>query len=335
MSSKETLQQAIASYKAGRRGEARALLFGYVETNQQDELAWLLLSNLVHDLEDRIIALENALTINPNNEKAAAQLWKLKRQRNQSSDQRTDYELGGLEQALKARDKGQGLLAYDILRQLVQNDDRNQQAWLMLSELSPDTDSEITALENLLELNPSHNEAKLRLEKLQRFRDDPLALGKLYETWGEAEKARDIYVNLAFEAKTAAERREAERRMKDTEMREQAPGIRLVSPRVTLARLMAGPILLYAALALIHGGLNPLKVSSVLWLGAVSVVIGSFLIVIASVPDTRIIWHQIWQKSGDKNPAPQEDLRALGLLLWLLPNLLIVIDGFVRFRSAL
>lgn len=160
--------------KAGRRGEARALLLEFVGTNQQDELAWLLLSNLVNDLEDRIITLENALTINPNNEKATAQLWKLKRQRYQRSDQRTDYELGRLEQAVKARDKGQGFLAYDILRQLVQEDDRNQQAWLMLSELSPDTDSEINALENLLELNPSHTDAKLRLEKLQRFRDAPM-----------------------------------------------------------------------------------------------------------------------------------------------------------------
>ncbi len=335
MSSKEELQQAIAAYKAGRRGEARAHLLGYVETNQHDELAWLLLSNLVPDLEDRIIALENALTINPNNEKAVAQLWKLRRQRYQRSDPLTDNSIARLEQAAEAQSKGQGLLAYNILRQLVQDDDRNEQAWLMLSELSPDTDSEISALVNLLQLNPSHTEAKLRLEKLQRFRDDPLALGKLYETWGEEEKARDLYVKVAFEANTAAERREAERRMKDTEMREQAPGIRLVNPRVTLARLMVGPILLYFALALIHGGLNPLQVLPVFWLGAISVVIGSFLIVIATVPDTRIIWHQIWQKSGDSTPAPQVGLKALGLLLWLMPTLLIIVDGFVRVRFAL
>lgn len=331
MSSKEELRSAILAYKAGRRGEARTRLLDYVETNQQDELAWLLLSNLVHDLEDRIIALENALTINPNNEKAAAQLWKLERQRYQSSDQYTDKKIPRLEQAVEARDKGQDLLAYNILRQLVQDDDRSEQAWLMLSELSPDTDSEIIALRNLLQLNPSHNDAKLRLEKLLLFRDDPLALGKLYETWGEEEKARDLYVKVAFEASTSAERREAERRMKDTEMREQAPGIRLVNPQVTLVRLMVGPILLYFALALIHGGMNPLKILPVFWLGTVSIVIGSFLIVIASVPATRIIWHQIWHKTGGKTPAPQEGLKVLGLLLWLLPNLLIVMDGFVRF----
>ena len=166
MSSKEILQRATAAYKAGRRGQARALLLKYVEMDQRNELAWLLLSNLVPDREDRIIALENALTINPNNEKAAAQLWNLKRQRYQDTGQLPRDTTQRLEQAVEARDKGQGMLAYNILRQLVQEDDSSEQAWLLLSELSPDTDSEISALENLLQLNPSHNNAKLRLEKL-------------------------------------------------------------------------------------------------------------------------------------------------------------------------
>jgi hypothetical protein len=303
-----------------------------VETDQHNELAWLLLSNLVHDLEDRIIALENALTINPNNEKATAQLWKLKRQRyqNPDPDQLADDYMRRLAQAIEAKEKGQGMLAYDLLRQLVQEDDRNEQVWLLLSELSPDTDGEIIALKNLLQLNPSHHQAKLRLEKLQRFRDDPLALGKLYEEWGESEKARDIYVNITLNPGSAVERREAERRMKNTEMRQQAPGIRLVSPQITLARLMAGPILLYTALAFIHGGLNPLKISPVFWLGGVSAIIGSFFIVTASVSDTRIIWHRFWQRGGEKTPTPQEGLKILGLILWLLPVVLIILDGLVR-----
>ena len=305
----------------------------YVETDQHNELAWLLLSNLVYDLEDRIIALENALTINPQNEKAAAQLWKLKRQRYQDPGQLTNDYAQRLEQAIEAKERGQGMLAYHILQQLVEQDDRNEQAWSLLSELSPDTDTEITALKNLLILNPAHHEAKLRLEKLQRFRDDPLALGELYEAWGEAEKARDIYVNITLGDSSAIERREAERRMKNAEMRERAPGIRLVKPQYTLARLMAGPVVLYAALVLIHGGLNPLKISPVFWLGGVSVVFGSFLVVIASVPDTRIIWRQLWQNLGHQKPPSQVGFRTLGMLLCLLPNLWILLDGFVRFLN--
>ena len=335
MSSKQELQRAIAAYKAGHRGEARTRLLAYVETNQHSELAWLMLSNLVYDSEDRIIALENALVINPNNQKAAARLWKLKRQQYQRADLYPGNPIPRLEQAIEARNKGQDLLAYDILRQLIREDEGSQQAWLMLSELSPDADSEIAALRNLLQLNPSHKQAKLRLEKLSRSKDDPLALGRLYESWGEAEKARNLYVKVVFESNSADERREAERRMKDAEMREQAPGFRLVNPQITLARLMVGPILLYFALALIHGGLNPLQVLPVFWLGAVSVVIGSFLMVITSVPVTRIIWHQAWRKfAGDTSPS-QGVLKALGLLLWLVPILLIIVDGFIRFRITM
>jgi tetratricopeptide (TPR) repeat protein len=330
MASNQLLQQAIAAYKAGHRGKARALLLAYVETDQQNELAWLLLSNLVNNLEDRIIALENVLTINPHNSKAATQLWKLKRKRSQDPVQRVDNYQLRLEDAIEAKAKGQGLVAYSMLRQLVQEDDRNEQAWLLLSELSPDIESEITALQNLLLLNPAHTEAKARLEKLQRFRNDPLALGKLYEDWGEEEKARDLYVRVAFESSSIAERWEAERRMKNSEMREYAPGMRLVSPRVTLARMMAGPIALYGALAFIHGGLNPLKIAPVFWLGGFSVIIGSFLIVVASIPDTRIIWQRMWAKLSDKTNTPQEGLQFLGVTLCVLPICLIVLDGFLR-----
>lgn len=330
MASEQLLQQAIAAYRVGHRGKARALLLAYVETDQQNELAWLLLSNLVNDLDDRIISLENALTINPHNTKAATQLWKLKRKRSQDPVKRVNDYQRRLEDAIEAKAKGQGLVAYSILRQLVHEDDRNEQAWLLLSELSPDTESEITALQNLLLLNPAHTAAKVRLDKLQRFRNDPLALGKLYEDWGEEEKARDLYVRVAFESSSMAERWEAERRMKNSAMREYAPGMRLVSPRVTLMRMTAGPIALYCALAFIHGGLNPLKISPLFWLGSLSVILGSLLVVVASTPNTRIIWQQVWAKFSDRTDAPQEGLQTLGVLLWMLPNCLIVLDGFLR-----
>jgi len=332
--SKELLQQAVAAYKAGDRNNARSLLLQYVEIDQHNELSWLLLSNLVNDIEDRIIALENALTINPNNTRAATQLWKLKKKRYEDPDHlAADYQQR-LEQAIAAKEQGQGFVAYNMLRQLVAEDDRNEQAWLLLSELAPDLGSEITALKHALLLNPSHASARMRLEQLQRYRDDPLALGKLYEEWGYHERARDIYVRVAFEAGSVVERREAERRMNDAEMRVQAPGMRLVSPQVTLARLTPGPVLLYAALVFVHGGLNPLKIAPVFWLGGFSVLAGSFLLMVASIPETRIVWHQLWKSSGADGPAPQAGLKSLGLLLWFWPHAWIVADGILRFLDT-
>jgi hypothetical protein len=103
MSSKETLQQAIAVYKTGHQVQVRTLLLKYVETDQRSELAWLLLGNLVHDLDDCIIAL----TINPNNEKSATELWKLKRKRYLDFSQLPNDTSHRLERAIEPRDNGQ------------------------------------------------------------------------------------------------------------------------------------------------------------------------------------------------------------------------------------
>jgi hypothetical protein len=64
------LTQAIAAAKAGRRAEARHLLENILDQDERNEQAWLWLSGVVDDQEDRIICLENVLTINRRNETA-------------------------------------------------------------------------------------------------------------------------------------------------------------------------------------------------------------------------------------------------------------------------
>jgi tetratricopeptide (TPR) repeat protein len=75
------MREAVALARAGRRQEARDLLLQIVAEDERNEMAWLGLSALVDDVADKIIALENALTINPDNEKARARLQQLRRQR--------------------------------------------------------------------------------------------------------------------------------------------------------------------------------------------------------------------------------------------------------------
>jgi tetratricopeptide (TPR) repeat protein len=58
------LRQAIQAAKAGRRAEAQQLLLQLVEVDPHQEMAWLWLSELVEEPQDKIIALENALTLN-------------------------------------------------------------------------------------------------------------------------------------------------------------------------------------------------------------------------------------------------------------------------------
>ena len=64
----DLLQQGIAYAKAGRREEARDILLQVVELDEQNESAWLWLSGVVDSDDDKAVALENVLALNPSNE---------------------------------------------------------------------------------------------------------------------------------------------------------------------------------------------------------------------------------------------------------------------------
>lgn len=64
------LEQAMVAARAGRKAEARQLLERVLEADERNEQAWLWMSGVVDDDAERIICLENVLTINPYNETA-------------------------------------------------------------------------------------------------------------------------------------------------------------------------------------------------------------------------------------------------------------------------
>lgn len=81
MTSADLLRQAVEAARAGRRTEARDLFIQVVDIEPRNEIAWMWLTGLVDDLEDKIIACENVLAINPANEKVKAYLQRLLQQR--------------------------------------------------------------------------------------------------------------------------------------------------------------------------------------------------------------------------------------------------------------
>jgi hypothetical protein len=70
-------KEGVAAIRAGDKESARTKLMQVVEIDQTHEQAWLWLSAAVEKNEDRIICLQNVLTINPNNEAARKGLEKL------------------------------------------------------------------------------------------------------------------------------------------------------------------------------------------------------------------------------------------------------------------
>lgn len=79
MSSADLLRRGIEAAHADRKAEAREIFIQVVEVDPRNELAWMWLSGLMDDLEDQIIACENVLTINPENQKVRLFLDSLKR----------------------------------------------------------------------------------------------------------------------------------------------------------------------------------------------------------------------------------------------------------------
>ena len=69
MTGDELLRRGVEAARVGRRTEAREILLRVVDQDPRNEMAWAWLTGLVDGLEDKIIACENVLTINPGNEK--------------------------------------------------------------------------------------------------------------------------------------------------------------------------------------------------------------------------------------------------------------------------
>ena len=81
MNSSDLIRQAVELARSGKRDAARDLFLRVVDDDPRNELVWMWLAGLVDSLDDKIIACENVLTINPLNEKTRAYLEKLKQKR--------------------------------------------------------------------------------------------------------------------------------------------------------------------------------------------------------------------------------------------------------------
>jgi len=77
----ELVRRGVEAARVGRRTEAREILLRVVDQDPRNEMAWAWLTGLVDGLEDKIIACENVLTINPGNEKVKAYLEMLLKQK--------------------------------------------------------------------------------------------------------------------------------------------------------------------------------------------------------------------------------------------------------------
>jgi tetratricopeptide (TPR) repeat protein len=155
---KELLREGIAAAKLGQHERARELLTRLVEQDERNVTAWLWLSSVVHDLNEREICLENVLTLDPDNEAARRGLQKIRPHKPESL----------LQEGIAAARAGELARARDLLTRVVQQDDTNAEAWLWLSGVVDNAEEREACLENVLALDPDNEPATQGLLKIRQ-----------------------------------------------------------------------------------------------------------------------------------------------------------------------
>ncbi|HSB01156.1 MAG TPA: hypothetical protein VLE49_10930, partial [Anaerolineales bacterium] len=193
-SSAEVLQRAIQAARAGRKTEARDLLIDLVEVEPRNEMAWMWLSGLVDSLEDRIIACENVLTINPANEKVRTYLADLQRQYMSFLAEKNSKEAIDLFNQAKAYEERKDLnTALQLAMQAVEKCEDYEEAWLMIGTISPDMNQQFAALEKAAKLNPSNTKTASALKQIRYLKTNPMDVAARLEEAGKFEEALKIY----------------------------------------------------------------------------------------------------------------------------------------------
>ena len=334
MASAEVLQRAIQAARAGRKVEARDLLIQIVETDPGNEMAWVWLSGLVDSLEDRIIACENALTLNPANQKVRSYLEELQRRQKSTVEKRNkDEAIDLLTRARSHADQNEIAIALRLAEQASEKNSDNEDAWLLIGKLSSNLEQRIHALENVCQLNPSNQETAITLEELRYLKANPMSAAARLEQSGKMEEALQAYQDAAGKAKNSREFDHIYNQILRIEAL-QKEKIRYVAPAMSILRLTFVWPLLYFSLSLLQMGLNPLAHPSFYaCLGLPLVGVGSFLLSVAEVRSRHLVWQKLFGEQGDGSQFARFVTAAAGWFLIIIPHVLLFLDSLNRLQN--
>jgi len=334
MASSEVLQRAIQAARAGRKEEARDLLLEIVDADPQNEMAWMWLSGLVDSLEDRIIACENVLTINPANERVRDYLTELESQYKDFIIRKNIDDAAALFNEAKIHaERNDVSAALQLARQALEKHQNYEEAWLLMGRISTDINQQIAAIEKAYELNPANGETAAVLERLRHRKADPISAATRLEQMGKFDEALRVYEEMAGKTRNSKEFDHIYKQIIRIEGL-QNENIRYVAPASTIARLTLVWPLLYLSLALIQVGLNPFAHPALyLWLGLPWVIVGSFLLALAEVPADHLVWQKVFHEQRGVSKFARGVAAAAGLFLIIIPHFLLILDSINRLRN--
>ena len=146
----ELLRDAIALAKANEKSRARDLLREAASLEANNENIWLWLGGVTEQPLEAVHALEQALKINPNNERV-----------------RTGLNASRLNAGIAAARANQREQARELLKVVCADEPNNENAWLWLAGVSDKPEEASANLQQVLRLNPNNQRAKAGLEYYQ------------------------------------------------------------------------------------------------------------------------------------------------------------------------
>lgn len=339
---------ALDAARAGRRKRALDLLKEYLEQDKTNPKAWFLLSELVDNPRAKTAFLENALKLSPPGSRMERDIkTRLSALRAPAASPAAGQpaaaaisaplEPSGLsapqahlsaEQLLNA---GRQEEAAALLMKTLEKHPKDTRALWLLSEASTDPAVRLNALERLLEIEPGNVEAARRREQLATLNQDPLERGLHLEAQGKVDEAIAVYLSVIAHSRLPSERVEANRRIADLRLRQEAESIQPVNPTVNLLRLTAGPAVLFLLMIFLQSGLNLLHIPLLAIPGFVSVLAGSLLVSATEMRPAHPYWIALFGQPGTGDePDMRRGLRLLGLALLLAPYALFLIEAGLR-----
>ncbi len=325
------LQQAISAARAGHELTARDIFLEIIEINPRNEIAWMWLTGLLDDLDDCIYACEMVLDINPHHASARQYLDQLqvKKQKQLAEEKlHAQNQLQRARELVKSNQRGDALA---LVRDVTQRTTPTVEAWRLFADLSTDMEDRLLALEKLLALTPGDIKARQEIDRIRHFKNNPLDLGAMYEEQGNIDKAIETYGFALLRPELKNKGNSIYRKIVQLENL-RFENIAHVSPGASVARLTAGPPLLYLMLLLVHVGINPLaQPEPFLWIGFIWVVLGGIMIAFASVRSRHRLWSALFKDAGSGGtPVARFLLAAAGWVLLSLPFLLMFFTAFNR-----
>jgi hypothetical protein len=338
--SSETMKRAVQAAQTGQRDLARQLFLQLVEENPLNLEAWSWLSEVVDDPDDKLTALENALSLCRH---GTTESIDLHNRRDALLKKHPHLLAGRLEpqqrerldemfrQALRFSAAGKLSEAEVLLKEILELNPRDERAWLKYSEVSAISEEKLRALNRIVALNPNNAEGWRRLEQIRQTQQEPLKRAQFLEEQGKFEQAVEIYRLVVVHSRSAVERLEAEQRIANIHLYREAHRTQPVHPTMNIIRLTVGPVLLFIIMVFMQSGLNLLHTPLLAIPAVISVAVGGVLLAMIGMRPAHPKWIEIIGQPGTGDePEIRAGLRLLGWALMLAPFTIFMIEAGYR-----